>query len=470
MNFKNIIPFFLSCLITTAAFCQDLSNIQFIENKGQWNKSVKFMGQVSNGAFFVTGNGFTVLQHSGDDLNQLHEITHNHNIKENNLKEGKPSITLHSHAYAVKFLNANSTAEIIPDKPLPGTINYFLGNDPSKWASGCQVFQGLTVKNVYPNVDVRYFSDKGMVKYDIIVNPGGKVSDIALKYDGVNKLDVKNKELVIRTSVGTLKELRPYTYQYNDKGRNEIDNKYHVKDNVVKFNIQDYNPNTTLIIDPSLIFCSFTGSSADNWGFTATYGPDGSMFGGGIVFSQGFPVSTGALQTKYGGGKTGGFEDGFDIGIIKLSPDGSSRIYATYIGGSGNEFPQSLIVDDKGELIIAGRSDSDNDYPLYPQNNNQNAKGSFDIVVTKLNASGTKLVGSVKIGGSGNDGANITPYGGGASSLQRNYGDEARSEVNLDGAGNIYVASCTQSSDFPIVNGFQKTNGAANGSQDGVVL
>src|SRR5438874_2280243 len=226
---------------------------------------------------------------------------------------------------------------------------------------------------------------------------------------------------------------------------------------------------STLVIDPSLIFCSFTGSTADNWGFTATYGPDGSMFGGGIVFDPGFPVSPGAFQTNFGGGVSSEFgPNGFDIGIIKLSPNGSNRIYATYLGGSGNEFPQSLICDAQGELIVAGRTNSP-DYPTTPSGSGGliGPGGGFDIILTKLNAAGNGLIGSKKIGGDRDDGANISPYGTGASSLQHNYGDEARSEVILDNAGNIYLGSCTQSKNFPTVSAFQSSNG---GAQDGVVL
>jgi gliding motility-associated-like protein len=421
------------------------------------------MGQISNGAFFVNQNGFTVLQHNSDDLEALHELSHNHKIQGKAFLPGQ-TFTLRSHAYRVDFMSANPKAQVIPDKPLNTYNNYFIGNDRSKWASNCKIYQGITVKDVYPNVDVRYFSDQGTLKYDLIVNPGGKVEDIALKFDGVDKLEVKNKELRIGTSVGELKELEPYTYQYNEKGRAQIQAKYSVKNNVVRFNIKDYDHSTPLVIDPSLIFCSFTGSQADNWGFSATYGPDGSMYGGGIVFGNGFPVISGAFQTTFQGG-SGGFGAGFDIGVIKLTPDGSNRVFATYVGGSGNEFPQSLIVDNQGELVIGGRSDSPN-FPTTGANIGRG--GGFDIIVTKLNATGTALVGSRKIGGASDDGANISPYGNNFTSLQRNYGDEARSEVNLDAAGNVYLASCTQSADFPVIGGFQSTMGG--GSQDGVVL
>ncbi len=457
----------LYCLLPATALKAQYNNIEFIENKGQWDSRIKFSGQVSAGAFYVEQNGFMVVQHSPDDWSKIAELIHNHGEKNYQLIK-QEAITIHSHAYRVEFLNRNQNPQLIADKSLPGYNNYFIGDDPAKWASDCKAYQGITLKDIYPNVDVRYYSDRGAVKYDLIIKPGADISRIALKYHGADKLEIKNKELIIGTSVGNLKELNPYSYQQNEKGRKEINCKYKLKNNIVSFDIKDYDRSSILIIDPSLIFCSFSRSTADNWGFTATYGPDGSMYGGGIVFSSGFPVSTGAFQTLYAGGDGSGWGS-IDIGIIKLSPNGGSRIYATYIGGSGNEMPQSLICDPQGELIVAGRTNSSN-YPTKPTGNVNGSGKGFDIILTKLNAAGNGLIGSKRIGGSNDDGANITPYGGGANSLQRNYGDEARSEVILDNAGNIYLASCTQSGDFPTVSPFQSANAGGTHSQDAVVL
>ncbi|MGZ8517581.1 MAG: DUF7948 domain-containing protein, partial [Chitinophagaceae bacterium] len=368
---------------------------------------------------------------------------------------------------------------IIADKPVPSYNNYFIGDDPSKWATDCKIFQGITLKNVYPNIDVRYYSGNGSVKYDLIVHPGGNPADIALKYDGADALEIKNKELIIKTSVGELKEHNPYTYQHNAAGRVSIGARFTVKNNVVRFDIKDYDPNTTLVIDPELIFCSFTGSTEDNWGFTATYGANGEMFGGGIVMGTGFPVSNGAYQVNYGGGTASSYGP-IDIGIIKLSADGKQRLYATYLGGGGNEMPQSLIATPQNELIIAGRTSSPKtgSTGAYPVKNGAASEfgkqGNFDIIITKLNAAGNAIIGSVRLGGTEDDGANITSYNGNsANSLARNYGDDARSEVNIDGAGNIYLSSCSRSTGsvdslrFPRVNAVQNIPG---GKQDGVVL
>lgn len=461
----KFLKFFSSAfLIITSFFVAGkvYSQVEFIENKGQWDEKVKFMSHAGDGAFFLEKDGFTVLVHNPQDLQRMADG--HHGVITNNEK-GVPPV-LHSHAYKVEFVNGNPSPEIIADKALPTVNNYFIGNDKTKWASNCKLFKGVTYKNVYPNIDVRYYSDAaGRLKYDLIVKPGADPIQIALRYKGADKLEVKNKELVIKTSVGEIKELYPYSYQVSNNERKDIEARYEVKGDVVRFNIKDYSPNSTLIIDPTEIFFTYSGSVADNWGFTATYGPDGSFFSGGIAFGNGYPVSQGAFQTSFKGGQR-------DIAIIKLTPDGVNRVYATYIGGTGNEQPHSMFVDPQGELVIAGRTNS-SDYPttvpVYGPG------GGWDIVVTKLNASGSALIGSMRIGGTSDDGVNINVNEtSGTTSLKRNYGDDARSEVIIDGGGNIYVASCTQSlgsttTRFKTSPGVFQPN-PGGGGQDAVVL
>ena len=460
MKTKNYIFLLFSSLIFYYSYSQDYGNVQFVENRGQWDSRVLYMAQVPAGAIYIHQSGYTIVQHDPKEWEQLYEAAHGHTT-DGQASRLKTGFNVKSHAYKVNFLNASSKTQVVADKALQTVNNYYIGNDPSKWATNCKTYLGVTVADIYPNVDVRYYTQSGQVKYDLIVKPGADLSKIALKYDGIDKLAVKGKELQIPTTVGTLKELAPYTYQYNDNGKKEISNKYIVKDNIVRFDVKKHDRSSTLIIDPTLIFCSFAGSTVDNWGFTATYGPDGSFYGGGISWGAGFPVSTGAYQSTFGGGD-------YDIGIIKLTPDGSNRVYATYLGGDKKDQPHSLVVDGSGNLVIAGRTESGNKYPT-------NGSGVFgpgggwDIIVTKLDASGM-MVGSKRIGGTGSDGVNISDVRD-DNSLQKNYGDDGRSEVILDG-GNILVASCTQSREssgsntgFPIVGGFQTSNA---GNQDGV--
>ncbi len=439
--------------------------MELVENKGQWNKQVNYRGNFNTGAFFIENNGFTVLLHDPKDVQALSEIAHGHS--KDKLALTQP-VNFHSFAYKVKFLGSAGKIQSIPDKPQPSVNNYFIG-DRSTWASDCRIFQGVTYKNVYPNIDVRYYSNAGKLKYDFIVHPGGNPSVIAMQYDGPSDMFVKDKELNIVTSVGTVRELYPYAYQTGVEKRQEVDCRYVVRNNVVTFQVKDHDPRSTLVIDPAIIFSSFTGSAPDNWGYTATPGPDGSFYAAGIAFGAGYPVSPGAFSTTFNGGSPEDAFPPYDIAIFKFSPNGSNRVYATYLGGSGNEQPHSMIVDSRGSLIVAGRSFSSN----YPVTRPQiGSGGGYDIIITRFNAAGNGILGSVKIGGSADDGVNIRPKYKmplGKDGIRRNYGDDARSEVILDGSDNIILASCTQSSNFPASGSpIQTTFGG--GRQDGVIL
>ncbi len=446
------------------------SNLEFIENKGQWDKEVILKGELNNGAFFLQKKGFTVLLHNAAELQRLRQ---NHMVDSVATNDAKTTLAdrnklsartnvLHSHNYSVTFVGANDNAEIVPDKPLPTYNNYFIGRDRSKWASECKIYQGVTYKNVYPNIDIRYYSNNGQLKYDIIVHPGGNVKQIALKYDGPEKVSVRNNQLAIKTSVGDVKELEPYAYQAGQTSREEVKCKYVFgKDNILRFDVKDYNKLTTLVIDPTLVFSSFTGSGSSNWGFTATPGPDGSFFAGGIVFGAGFQASPGAFQTTFQKGT-------FDVLIMKFSSNGTRKLYGTYLGGNDDETPHSLICDPQGNLVVLGRT-----YSLdFPYRDTAGTGGGADMFVAKLNSTGTGLIGCMRIGGSADDCVNVEDQfrtkSERAKSLIKNYGDDSRSEVILDGANNIYVAASTKSSNFPLRGApFQPKLG---GGQDGVVL
>lgn len=465
--FRHLSVQLLLLALPVCSFAQ----LYFVENKGQWNEQVHFKTEAGNSAFFLTKDGYSILINHPEDYLRLAEFNHGHgfdSLTKHQYRTSAPD-KMRAHAFRVKFLGGNFNSKPLMEKPLPGVENYFIGNDPSKWASNCKIYQAITYKNVYPHIDVRYYVQDDKLKYDLIVYPGADVSDIQMKYEGAEKLGIRDNELVVTTSVGEARELKPYSYQFVNGKREVVGNKYRITGNTVSFDVSAYNKSTVLVIDPTLEFSSFSRSTADNWGFTATPGADGSFFGGGIAQPTGFPVTPGAIQSTGGGGSGSGGAPP-DVAIIKLSPDGRTRVYATYLGGSGLEQPHSLIADAAGNLVIAGRTNSSN----FPGTKVNSSSEGYDIFVTKINATGTAIIGSLIIGGKADDGVNIVASRSRATSLQRFYGDDGRSEVILDGAGNILVASSTKSGgsavasdNFPVINGFQTTFG---GSQDAVVL
>ena len=457
------------------------SYLQFVENKGQWQKNIAFQGDLLNGAFAVKTDGaYRMLLHNQKDMKAINDYFHPTKGRMSKDKTAlqtnntTPDLILHSHAFEVKFLNGNPNPERVAENEEPTYNNYFIGKDPEKWGSHCNIYNAVTYKNIYPNIDVRYYTGTTGLKYDFIVHPGGNPNQIILYFDGVEKVSMKKNNLNIQTSVDNLQQAIPSAYSLTTEGRKEVKVSFNLQSSFVSLKVDSYDANTTLVIDPTLIFSTFTGSRADEWGYTATYDNDGNFYTGGIVFGNGFPTTNGAFETNFQGGTNsndGG--GGFDVGIMKFNSSGSNRVYATYLGGNGNEQPHSLIVDQAGELIIAGRTTSSN-FPMTFAK--VGPGGGWDIFVCKLNIDGTKLKGSLVIGGTGDDGVNIRPkYVApfGTESIRRNYGDDARSEVVVDSSGTIYMVSCTQSTDFPTTNAFQNQSGSLNTAgrkQDAVVM
>jgi gliding motility-associated-like protein len=510
---KLFIFFALYTLCVTRLRAQsELGSLEFIENKGQWDTAVRYRADMPDVTFFLQKHGFSVLLQSPADMAALRQAMHGNaggnstvpaSTTKNATKNGQTpalyhtgpvtpedgggsipaaGLVMHAHFYQVEFLNSSDQVDIQGDKTLDTYNNYFIGNNPAKWQSGCKIHQAVIYKNIYPHIDLRYYTDNNQLKYDIVVHPGGNPDDIVLKYKGVDKLIVKEGQITVHTSVGDVKESMPHTYQFSKTGNKDLQSSYSAgPDNTVRFHITDYSPASTLIIDPTLIFSTFTGSHSDNWGYTATYDQAGNFYSGSITLNSimgdagnGFPVTPGAFQSVFrgGDGTDGSYE--YDITIMKFSSNGVNRIYGTYLGGSGDEQPHSLVVDNAGNLVIAGRTSSAN----FPNVNSSGAKdvlkGGYDIILTKLSADGKSLIGSRIIGGSGDDGVNVAPkYSSvpvlpGQNSLRLNYGDDGRSEVILDNANNVYLASCTRSTNFPVVNAFQASSGGGN--QDGVFI
>ena len=282
---RRLVGLLLFIFTTCVSQVRAQQYLEFVENKGQWPEAIKFQAQTVAGAFALQNNGYRVLVHNPQDLAAL-----NTHPREKNSASTIPENfdgVLHSHAYEVKFLNANPNPTIVPEKIQSSYNNYFIGNDSTKWASGCKIYKAVVYKEVYPGIDIRYYTNEAQLKYDIIVHPGGDVSKIALYIDGADGVKIKNRALEIKTNVTTVSELAPYTYQLKQEGKKEVTCDYSVKGNIVKFSIAgDYDKTETLVIDPSIVFYGYTGSTADNWGFTATYDPQGNFYAGGIVFGS----------------------------------------------------------------------------------------------------------------------------------------------------------------------------------------
>ncbi|GIV33799.1 MAG: hypothetical protein KatS3mg031_1334 [Chitinophagales bacterium] len=437
---------------------------QFTENKGQWHPNVLYRLKLNSGAIFFEKNRLTFHLANPHDLD---EAFHHH---------GKPckedTVIIHGHAFYVHFQGAQAATTVSGKAAYPHYENYFIGNDPSRWAGGVRVYRDLLYQDIYPDIDLVYKSAEEHLKYSFLVKPGGDPSRIALTFEGVDSLWIQNNVLYYSTTVNTIREEGLYAYQEQGGKKIPIPCLFKLHARTVTFQFpQGYDPSLPLIIDPSLIFGTYTGSLADNFGYTATDDRQGNFYAGGIARGFGYPTTPGAFQTTYAGGiATGNFTDGYDadMAISKFNSTGTALLYSTYIGGSINDQPHSLVVNSNNELCVYGRTNSP-DFPTTAGAYNRVLRGATDIVVLRLNQTGTALIGSTLVGGSAADGANITTQVYGANtSLKYNYADDARGEIIVDAQDNIYVASCTRSSDFPVTVGAVQT--IIGGAQDACIF
>lgn len=441
------------------------SSLEFVRNAGQWEGPFLYKAIAGNGHVYLERNTFTYVISAADNSTKIQDF-----------KKGKITAgVLNYHAYKMIFEGGNINPTIEESKVQQHYYNYFLGNDQSKWKSGIHPALALDYRNMYKNIDVHLSSDGGNMKYDLIVRPGADISQLRMKYVGTTGVNVRGGKLIIGTTVGNVEELKPYAYQIINGERTEIACRYKLEGETVSFTFPEgYDTKEMLVIDPTVVFATFTGSSFDNWGYTATYDAAGNFYAGGITSSNaggtGYPVvpTTGAIQSVFGGGGSSGNGYPADISISKFNSTGTSLIYSTYLGGSDNEQPHSLFVDASGNLVIAGRTYSAN-FPVTSGSYDNTYNGAGDLVVTLFNATGTSITASTFVGGSGEDISNYTSAEFGWGNLKHNYGDDARSEVIMDNAGNVYVAACTKSTNFPTVNAI-KTTLAGGDAQDGIVL
>jgi hypothetical protein len=369
-------------------------NIRFTENKGQWADSIRYRAEIPNGVLFMENNALTYVLSRPEDLIRTHPLA-------------KDTIMIHQHAFKERFIGANAKPEIEAQSASTSYNNYFIGNDPKHWASKVHDYALLQYHNLYDNIDLKVYAYGTQLTGDYIVKPGGDPSKIQIDFDGAVSVSTKAGDLIVNTTCGNIIEKAPDAYQEIDGQKIPVVCKFKVRGTRVTFYTDDnYRRDQPLVIDPQLIFATYTGSKSDNWGFTSTYDKFGDMFLGGLVAGPSYPVQTGAFQTSYGGGDSlAGMGYPSDIAIMKLNPAGTTALWATYIGGNSNETPSSMIADANDNLYVYGRTYSAN-FPSTGNAYSTSYHGNGDIVVFKLSNDGSQLLSSTFVGGSSEDGAN----------------------------------------------------------------
>lgn len=432
--------------------------LYFSPNAGQWDEPIVAKSIFKGGAIFIRKNGFRIKMLESADLPNIHKAFHYRGID--------TAFVIHGHTIDVAFQNSDADNQISVafEEEAQWYENYFLGDDPKRWKSEIYPVKKIRLRNIYPHIDFIIYTKGEEVEFDWVVQPGGNPEDIRMQFTGQDSLVQNQGNIQAISSVGIFTIKKPIAKQFSE----EFPCEFLKVGNQIGFHFTNtekvWDKSIPLTIDPVLVFSTYSGSRGDNFGFTATYDTAGCLYAGGIVdIAQGtYPVTPGAFQTIYGGRGPAAAPVFLpcDVSISKYKPDGSALIYATYLGGKSNEYPHSLGLDEKNNLLVFGTTLSNN-FPI-PKNTAVDSgwNGGHDIYVVKLSANGTSMLAGTYLGGTQNDGINN-------GTLHFNYADDFRGDIISDGNGNIYVATCTRSPAFPSVNGMQPVFA---GGLDGVAI
>lgn len=512
--------------------------LRFEANHGQHDPRVKFSSRGAGYTLFLTDSEAVLLQ------------------------TGPRTRDVERAVVRMRLVGASGKAGLEGLEKLPGISNYFQGPDPSMWRTSIPNFAKVRQSEVYRGIDLVYYGNQGELEYDLVVKPGGDPASIELAFEGADEIRVDDGgDLLLRTALGEIRWKKPLAFQEADGVRRPVATGYLLRDRGrVAFRIAPYRRDLPLTIDPVLVWATYLGGGvyvAQDEGKGIAVDGAGNTYVTGWTNASDFPIAGGlrpasmhllsnafvakldttgstllystyfansmgsaiavdragnAYVTGWAGTgfptanalqpKTGGDKDAF---VAKLNASGSTLVYSTFLGGSGDDRGAGIAVDGSGNANITGRTESAN----FPTANALQSKwgGKADAFVAKLNPAGSALVYSTYLGGSESDIATGIALGASgavhitgstssdnfptANALQAKrrsaeaYVDAFVTKLNPDGSallystylggsdgsagiavdlsGNAYIAGFTTSSNFPTVNALQPSRGDYQG-------
>jgi hypothetical protein len=458
--------------------------LSFVANYGQADKHVKFTSRGSGYSLALAPTTFTLTVANPRSKNN-----------EEPMGQSRASASL----LQATLLGGNAAAKLTGFERLLTRTNYFIGSDPRKWKTNVPNYAKVKYSGVYPGVDLIFYGNQNLLEYDFTVSPGADPHVIALGFEGITDMRVDEKgDLILRTDAGDIRQSQPIVYQQIDGVRRIIPASYLIKGKKqIAFQIANYDRSKPLVIDPTLAFSTFLGGSGNDRADGIAVDSAGNVYITGGTASTNFPVMPGAFDTVKTLPDT-------DVFVTKMNSTGTALIYSTYFGGDNMDSANDIALDGAGNAYVTGLTDSGN-LPTTPGafRTTLVGGGETDAFAMKLNAAGTALVYSTYIGpeigtgivvdsagnayltgqAAGNypttPGAFQTVSAGSSeafvtkmnstgtaliySTFLGGSGFDAASDIAIDSAGNAYVTGQAQAG-FPVTPGAFQTsfNGAAD--------
>ncbi len=368
--------------------------LTFEPNHGQTDPQVRFLSRGRGYTLFLTGSE-TVLslkKPSAAGKSKLENGNSKIASQNPNPEPRTPEVL------RMKLLGASPAMEFEGQDKLPGISNYFIGKDASKWRTNIPHYRGVVAKQVYPGVDLVYYGHGRQLDYDFIVAQGADPQAIRFALDTENRkaknenrqtsgnpesripnpdnlrIDA-NGDLVVALDAGEVRFHKPLVYQNKlavgsrqlaagTNRQSQIGNRQLIEgryvllaENHVGFEVGPYDRTRPLVIDPVLSYSTYLGGIEIDAANAIAVSSDGSAFIAGETDSADFPTAH-PLQPNVGGP----FEFPNDAFVAKISHDGSTLFYSTFLGGSLQDRANGIAVDTFGNAYVTGTTISQ-DYP-----------------------------------------------------------------------------------------------------------
>jgi hypothetical protein len=400
--------------------------LSFEANRGQTSSQVMFLARGEGYKLFLTSGGGVVL-----DLAET-----------KNYQPGEPAVTSQlstgttskraSALLGLSLVGANTAARGTGATKLPGKSNYLFGRARKDWHTNIPNYSKVSYSHIYPGINLTYKGNQQQLEYDFVIAPGADPNLITFDLTGADTLDVDAEgNLVLRIAGRQIVQRKPSIYQQARGARQVVAGSYIVKENrQVSFAVGSYDRTRALMIDPVLVYATYLGGGSSEQGTSVAVDAAGVAYVSGITTSADFPALAGPTLTR----------GGSDIFVTKLNAAGTALEYSTYLGGSNDDESLGLSLDRAGNIYVTGSTNS-SDFPATANASQPTLAGGTDAFVAKLNPSGSGLVYSTYLGGSGDD---------------EGFG------IATDAASNAYVVGVTDSTNFPTANPVQATKNAGS--------
>jgi hypothetical protein len=399
----------------------------FVENAGQWaDSSIRFMHQ-GDGANVAMTDAGPVFQVSRSRLAGGSEgdetLVDAPDAQARQVPPGRRDLREKTETlqFSASFVGANR-ATLVGREPAKTQFNYFVG-ERSNWRTAAPSYATVVYEDLYSGVELQAWGQRDSLKYEFHVAPGADFRQVQVRYAGINSLSIAGDgSLHINPGDGwgELIDDAPYVYQIIDGRQSAVAAQFQLIDSqTYAFAISgEYDPQRELVIDPDLAWATYLGGTSGDYGYGVSMDDADNAFVTGYTASANFAGANNGIA--------GGNSDAF---VAKVSSQGT-LLWATYLGGSADDYSYAIAVDAAGDAYVTGNTNS----PTFAGANNEYHGGAYDAFAAKVSVAGV-LQWTTFLGGGGYD------YG---------YG------IAVDAAGDAFVTGQTTSGNFAGANNASK--------------